>query len=115
MEKYQLEEKLDMDYSSRKIIVPEGGETQEPFVIEKQYLDSNCHVNNGQYIHMAMNYLPADFAVGQMRAEYRKSALLHDEVIPVVAKREDAITVSLCGSDRKPYTVVEFTGHRVRE
>ena len=109
MEKYALEEKLDMEYTSRKIMVPEGGVAQEPFRVERQHLDSNRHVNNGQYIHMAMNYLPADFRVGQMRAEYRRSALLGDEVIPVVVSLEDAVTVSLCGSDEKPFTVVEFT------
>ena len=64
--------------------------------------DSNHHVNNGQYIHMAMEYLPEDFAVGQMRAEYKKSALLHDAVIPSVVQGEEIFVVSLCNAQGSP-------------
>ncbi len=108
-ERYVLEEKLPMDYAPRKIAAPAGVETMEPFAVGKQHLDSNHHVNNGQYIHMAMEYLPEGFAVGQMRAEYRKSALLHDTVTPVAARDGGTFTVSLCDGSGSPYAVVEFT------
>ena len=98
-----------MEYASRKIGMPEGGRVCESFVVGRQYLDGNHHVNNGQYIHMAMDYLPADFEIGQMRAEYRKSALLHDSIVPIVKKEENRVTVSLCSEDQTPYAVVELT------
>lgn len=109
VEKYVLEEKLPMDYAPRKIAVPEGGMAAEAFGVGRQHLDSNHHVNNGQYIHMAMNYLPQDFVIGQMRAEYKKSAFLGDEIVPVINEGENAIIVSLCSSEKAPYAVVEFT------
>ena len=106
--RYVLEERLPMDYASRKIAVADKGEAKEPFTVGMQHLDSNHHVNNGQYIHMAMKYLPEDFAVGQMRAEYKKSALLHDTVHPFVGLGEGTVTVSLCDGQDSPYAVVEF-------
>lgn len=107
-QRYVLEEKLEMDYAPRKISVPEGGTEQEAFAVGRQHLDSNHHVNNGQYIHMAMDYLPADFVIGQMRAEYKKSALLHDVIVPRVCRREELVTVSLCTQEGEAYAVVEF-------
>ena len=107
-DRYVLEEKLDMDYAPRKISVPEGGVRQEAFAVGRQHLDSNYHVNNGQYIHMAMDYLPENFVIGQMRAEYKKSAFLHDVIVPVVCTQEKLVTVSLGTEDGAAYAVVEF-------
>lgn len=109
LETYQLEEKLPMDYAPRKIAVPGEGIRQEPFCVGRQHLDGNHHVNNGQYIHMATDYLPEHFRIGQMRAEYRKSALLHDVIVPVVWTGEEVVVVSLCDEEGKPYAVVELT------
>ena len=77
-------------------------------MVGKQHLDSNYHVNNGQYINMAQDFLPEDFAIGQMRAEYRKSALLHDCIVPEVFEQENLVSVSLCDEAGQPYAVVEF-------
>lgn len=109
-ERYVLEEKLQMDYAPRKIAVPEGGVPQEAFTVARQHLDGNHHVNNGQYIYMAMDYLPDDFEIGQMRVEYKKSAYLHDVIVPVVTRDGGRIIVSLCTEDGAPYAVTEFRG-----
>ena len=110
VEKYDVKERLQMDYAPRKIAVPQGGIRQEPFRVERQHLDGNHHVNNGQYISMAMAYLPENFAIRQMRAEYKKSALLHDIVVPIIVTEADRVTVSLCSEDESPFVVVELTG-----
>ena len=110
VEKYDVKERLQMDYAPRKIAVPQGGIRQEPFRVERQHLDGNHHVNNGQYISMAMAYLPENFAISQMRAEYKKSALLHDIVVPIIVTEADRVTVSLCSEDEAPFVVVELTG-----
>ncbi len=56
-----LHEKLDMDYAPRKIALPEEMEKKEYFLIVKHHIDTNHHVNNGQYVQMAMELLPDDF------------------------------------------------------
>ncbi len=76
--------KLEMDYAPRKIALPEGMEAQEPFAIQKHHLDTHHHVNNCQYIRMGADYLPEGFEIRQMRAEYKKQALLGDVFYPAV-------------------------------
>ena len=105
---YEIEERLPMEYEPRKIVLPDEGKQQPPFSVGKQHLDSNHHVNNGQYIYMAQDYLPENFEIGQMRAEYKKSALLHDVITPKVYEQDNKIGVSLCGDDGQPYAVIEF-------
>lgn len=90
LEKYALEERLPMDYAGRKIVLPAESEAQEPITVRKQHLDTNHHVNNVQYVRMAMEFLPEDFDIFQMRAEYKKQALLHDVLVPrVVCEKEE--------------------------
>lgn len=107
-EAYPLEEKLDMKYAPRKIGMPGNVEMMESFTVKQHHLDTNHHVNNARYVRMAQDYIPADYKICQMRAEYKKQALLGDEIIPQVSHAEGIYTVALCDSDGKPYAVVEF-------
>ena len=54
----KMESKLDMEYAPRKIVLPEDYEQQDSFAVQKHHLDTNHHVNNCQYVQMAMDYLP---------------------------------------------------------
>ncbi|MBE5883576.1 MAG: acyl-[acyl-carrier-protein] thioesterase [Lachnospiraceae bacterium] len=108
--KYPLEDKLEMDYAPRKIAIPENGATEVPIVVKKHHIDTNHHVNNGQFVNMAMEYLPEGFSIRQMRAEYRMQAFLNDELYPYVARAEEGYVVVLRNQQDKPYVVVEFTG-----
>ena len=107
-ERYGQEEMLDMDYAPRKIIVPDGGETMESFLIHRGHLDSNHHVNNGQYIHMALDYLPESFDLYETRVEYRKQSFLGDVIRPLVVSQEENVTVSLLKEDGQACAVVQF-------
>ena len=90
VERYGLEPKLDMDYASRKITVCEGGMQGEAIVVKKHHLDTNHHVNNGQYVNMAMDCLPEAFAtnrrIRQLRAEYKMQAFLGDKLYPYIVE-----------------------------
>ncbi|MBQ8230525.1 MAG: acyl-[Lachnospiraceae bacterium] len=112
LEKYPVKPRLEMDYASRKIIVPESGVQKEPVAVKKHHLDTNHHVNNGQYINIAMEYLPEGFGRGrgvrQLRAEYKMQAFLNDVLYPYVVKSEDGVIVSLRNEVGKPYVNVEF-------
>lgn len=106
---YVLDEKLDMDYASRKIALPEGMVKGESFTIQKHHLDTHHHVNNCQYIRMAADYLPEGFVIYQMRAEYKKQALLGDVFYPTVKTEDKKVTVALSTETGEPYAIVEFT------
>ena len=109
LEGYEICEKLDMDYAPRKIRVPEAGEQQEPILITHAHLDTNHHVNNGQYVTLAMHYLPDDFEIGELRAEYRRQVFLGDTMYPAISRSEDGtFFVSMNDAEGKPYAVVSF-------
>ncbi len=113
-ERYTLEEKLDMEYLPRKIKLPgENGTEREKITVASYHLDTNHHVNNGQYVRMAMGALPEQSRLQnqelrRLRVEYRKQALLGDTIVPVLWEKEETITVALNGRDGKPYAVVEM-------
>ena len=108
IKKYPQEDKIEMEYLPRKIHVSGEERREESLTILKQHLDCNNHVNNGQYIKIASVYLPKDFEIGQMRAEYRKQAYLGDELFPYIYETEDKTTISLCDKEKQPYVIVEF-------
>ena len=108
LDAYKLEEKLEMDYAPRRITVPAGGGHQEAVVVKKHHLDTNHHVNNQQFIDIAMDYLPKDFCIGQVRAEYKKQAYLDDKLIPNVVSEDEKTVVVLEDEAGTPYVIVEF-------
>ena len=109
LEKYTLEPKYDMEYADRKIALPDQMEAKNSFPVEVYHLDTNHHVNNGQYVKMAGAYLPQGFEIAQMRAEYKKSALLGDIICPKVYQDDKKVIVSLDDEAGSAYTVVEFS------
>ena len=113
-EGYRLGEKLEMDYAPRKIAVPGGGSLMEAVTVRKHHLDTNHHVNNQQFIAMAMEYLPEGFCIGQVRAEYKRQAFLGDVLIPCVRREDSKIYVGLQDEAGAAYAVTEFTERQVR-
>ena len=110
IQKYEVSPRLDMKYSPRKIPVPkEGGEAQEDLVVRLHHLDTNQHMNNAQYVHFAVMYLPADAEVRELRVEYRKQAMLGDRITPVLYRTDGCLLVSMNGTDGKAYAVVEIS------
>lgn len=105
---YPMEPALTMAYAPRKIALPEEYTEEPAFLVTKHHLDTNQHVNNAQYIRMAEDYMPADFEVGEFRAEYKKSAKLHDKIHPLVSATKDTCTIVLADANHKPYTTVQF-------
>ena len=103
-----MEPKLEMDYAPRKIRLPGEYKEEENFVIQKHHLDTNHHVNNCQYVRMAMDYLPEDYQISQMRAEYKQQARLHDTICPVRATVDNKELILLNDTEGDPYAVVEF-------
>ena len=115
IEAYPVEERLPMDYADRKISLPKDGEKlpAEEIVVKRHHLDTNNHVNNGQYVRMALDSLPEkEIYVRSMRAEYKKQALLGDVLYPDVMKvlNDDKLiyTINLKDGQGKSVCTVEF-------
>ena len=104
--RYKMEEKLDMEYGPRKLKLPQDCVKREPFTVCRYHLDTNNHVNNGQYIRMAEEYLPEGFETGYLQVEYKKQAHLHDVIYPYVHQDARTVMVGLCDEAGKPYAVL---------
>ena len=103
-----LEPKLDMNYKDRRIILPkEGGTVLAPVAVQRADIDYNKHVNNANYIRMAMELLPDGFEVKGLRVEYRVPAKLNDQLVPTVYQQDELFIVALnIGNDVS--TIIEF-------
>ena len=95
---------MDFTYS----VIPENASEEEPFEVTKHHLDVNGHVNNVQYVRMAMDYLPADRHVKEMRAEYKKQAFPGDVFYPAVTLDGDTAVISFRTGNGEAYATVEF-------
>lgn len=106
---YGKAEPLEMEYAPRKIKLPQDGLGKERFVVREYHLDTNHHVNNRQYVQMAMEFLGREAKVRELRAEYKKQAVLGDAIIPVVYRTGDKeVIVSLNDEDGKSFAIVQF-------
>ncbi|MGN0417875.1 MULTISPECIES: acyl-[acyl-carrier-protein] thioesterase [Anaerostipes] len=105
---YQPEKPLEMDYQSRKIKLPKEWEKREPLRVQRDWIDSNHHVNNNEYIKIACNEISVEEKYSQIRVEYKKQALEGDVIYPKTAKEDGRIVVALCDENGKPYAVVEY-------
>ena len=88
--------------------LPEQLQEKEPFAVHKFHLDTNQHVNNGKYILMAQEYLPAGFSVEKLRVEYKKSAVYGDTIFPYVTFEENCVVAALCDEQKRPYVIIEL-------
>ena len=93
------ETRLDLGKAPRKIPVPEHLEAVEPVVVARHHLDTNHHVNNAQYVEIAREAVPAGITIREIRADYKKAALLGDVIVPRVACGEDKCYTVVLGSE----------------
>ena len=108
---YELAEKLEMDYAPRKIeMLEEAYNTavQEKFQVRKYQIDSNMHMNNVEYVRLAMETLPENAVIRELRAEYRKPAVYGDGLTAAVRKKGQRHQVFLEDGNGDIYAVVEF-------
>ena len=103
-----LEPQLEMNYRDRRIILPKTeGEVQKPIQVLCADIDYNKHLNNANYVRMAMELLPEDFVVSGLRVEYRVAAKRGDLLVPTIYKLDNMIIVSLSiGEDVS--AIIEF-------
>ncbi len=108
---YTTGEKLDMPYGSRKVMIPDGdlvkATEKEPVKIRRHHLDSNNHMNNGQYIKLAMSELTGG-DIASLRIDYRHQARLDDIIYPVVYENGNEQVVALYDKDHEPYSVSQY-------
>lgn len=107
---YGLGTPLEMPKESRKIALPAADELRacDPITVRRDLIDTNEHVNNSQYVRIALSVLPDEMQPHRTRVDYRRSAVLGDIIQPHVAIEEECTVVLLADNDGVPYGVVEL-------
>ncbi|NBH70957.1 acyl-[acyl-carrier-protein] thioesterase [Clostridiaceae bacterium] len=100
------EEKLDMEYAPRRISLPEAYWLGEPVKVARHHIDTNCHMNNAQYVAVAREALPENLRIREVRVEYKKAAVMGDVMIPRISQDKDIYVVALCSREDIIYAVV---------
>ena len=104
-----LEPKLEMNYRDRRIILPkEGGTPLSPIRVLRADIDYNRHMNNANYVRVAMELLPDYFLVKGLRVEYRIAAKLGDVLTPTIFHIDGGFIVAL-SINTEISAIVEFT------
>lgn len=110
-EPYGTHAPLEMPAERRHVAVPDGLEPRDEVVIRRGQIDTNEHVNNAEYVQMALEQLDRDLSPAVLRVDYRRAAVLGDVVAPAVGHGEDGRTVVVLGNARnadEPFAVVEL-------
>lgn len=75
------DEKFPMDYKERRIKVPSGPTVAEmDYSVNRNDIDYNHHVNNAQYLRLAMELVPETFEPQHLRIEYKIAVHMGDMV-----------------------------------
>lgn len=108
---YGKDEGLDVKRLSRKIPIPENvtPKREQAFEIQSFQIDINGHMNNLQYIDLALMCLPKDIVISHMRVEYITQARLGDHLTPVIYEEPGRTTVALENQDGKNCAVVQVS------
>lgn len=106
---YILGTKLDMEYQERKIRGLDGTDhTEDRIMVKRHHIDTNRHVNNAQYVSIALDYVEQSAKIRRLCAEYKKAAYLGAIMEPVVTSGDKGELVSLCDPDGNIYAKVLF-------
>lgn len=80
-EKYGFEPRIDMEYTSRKIMLPDDMMVVSDLTVSPHYADMYRHLNNAMYVDIASDYLPKGGKVQRIRVDYRKQVKVGDQLV----------------------------------
>ena len=113
---FEIDEEFPMEKADRKIIIPENADKTikgDRLKVRESHLDSNYHMNNREYVRIALDFMPDSFNIDdlrQIRVEYKKAAVLDEIMVPVYYfdVENKKIFVSLENEAGENFAKVEF-------
>ncbi|MFV0361759.1 MAG: acyl-[acyl-carrier-protein] thioesterase [Suipraeoptans sp.] len=105
---YGTDEPIEMEYAPRKIEIPDGFAAGDKFLVRKYQIDTNNHVNNSEYITIALEALKEKPNVKELRVEYRHSAIYGDCLYSAIAQEKDSTYIELKSKDEDIYAIIEI-------
>ena len=105
---YELSEKADMTYLSRKVKLTGQLSDMEPFRVTRAYIDMNNHVNNAWYIRAGLEYVPGRYKVRGIHVEYVRAAVREDIIYPKVSDSGERVEVAFCDKEGNVYANIIY-------
>ena len=104
----KIEPQLPMNYKDRRIAVPaDEGTVCTPVRVMRADIDYNRHMNNANYIRMAMELIPEGAEIKGLRVEYRVAAKLGNILSPTLHVIGNGYIVTLAVG-KEICAIVEF-------
>ncbi|MCR5215015.1 MAG: acyl-[acyl-carrier-protein] thioesterase [Eubacterium sp.] len=105
-----VKENGEMSAFKGKMTYPGFDQMQKeaPITITADNLDTNHHVNNGQYVALAKSVIPEEIYVKHFRAEIKKQSVLGDLIIPYIYRENNKIIVILTDENGAIKIITEF-------
>lgn len=110
MDSLHYDEKVEMEYHDRRIVLPKDRPLQEVGRVDVTLndIDYNHHVNNANYLRIAVEYLPQGFVVHHVRMEWKLPARMGDTIVVQRLTEGDTVYCCLQNQDGKVCTLLEF-------
>lgn len=104
------DEKVDMEYRDRRIILPKDAslEEVERVAVTRNDIDYNHHVNNANYVRIAVEHLPKEFRTKNLRMEWKLPARMGDTLIVQRLISTEGIYFNLLNQEKKVCAILEF-------
>lgn len=105
------ERRLNMPPTQRKLKLTGMGEPKETIAVTMHHLDTNRHVNNGQYIAMADTIVRAQeetFELRRLCVQYKKAAQLGDTIVPSLYAEDNGYAVDLADERGTSFAIVRM-------
>jgi acyl-ACP thioesterase len=71
-------------------------------------IDTNGHMNNNQYVMVALECLPEGFHVREVRTEYRNAAMQGEMMYLKTGRTDDSYVIKFDNVEGKAFAIVEF-------
>lgn len=102
---------LDMPAIPHVVRIEDEGEPLVPVQVTAAHLDTNHHVNNAQYVAIALGALGERMPAAPLTLDvhYSQAAKLGDVIYPHLHEQDGALTVTLDNADGKHYAIVSVS------
>lgn len=104
------ERMLELPRVKTAIRVRDDGTPASRILVGREHLDTNLHVNNAQYVRMAIEALDHEVHPKRIDVRYRVAAQLGDVICPVVHETPEGTVVELKNEDGGIFAIVRLVG-----
>ncbi len=109
LKRYGFSPRLEMEYTPRKISLPDEMQTVDRLVVQEHSADMYQHLNNAMYVDIASDYLPQEAEIKRIRVDYRKQMKVGDTMLILQKWVDEKCYIAFCNENKEMHVSTEFT------